>query len=183
MRKNLFSLLVIVLILGMILSSCIKKEGVSLRNLDSSINGTWYDSREDCLLTFNNGNFEGNLNSRYSIMSKGNYTTNNSIITIKITHFKFDMEQKEWIDVSILEKDSMEKWVKMPELRKEWGYDDIYITDEESVEQFARTIDRSLDRAWGNTKNTLSKTLPYSLSGITLTLSFEGEPKAFTRVN
>jgi hypothetical protein len=98
-KKSWLGILVMVLVFGMAVIGCNNDpdNGNGSDNngggssgggggTDSALNGTWERTSDDYEFTLNNGNFEGRFKDVISA-DKGTYTTNNGIMTMKITHW------------------------------------------------------------------------------------------------
>ncbi|GBU29271.1 hypothetical protein R84B8_02835 [Treponema sp. R8-4-B8] len=83
-RKNWLGILVIVLVFGMTVFGCEDDSG----GTDPALNGTWVmdnmPTGSTAEYTFNNGNYEAQMNG--TPQGKGTYTTSGNKITITITH-------------------------------------------------------------------------------------------------
>jgi len=179
----------------------------SIRGIDSSINGTWVweNGYEKLEFILNNGNFE---EFGPNDGMKGTYTTKDGIITKKTTHINWgDRDEIYWININDLEKYIKEGVKNSIELQRSQTMDQIkHLTDmfdgniPEDVNEIIRSLEEylnSFDEIFIsedtnrqlenhiNYINSLERPMPYSISGITLTVYYPdfGEQIALTKRN
>jgi len=158
MVKKLFKLeiLVVMLVFGTMVIGCVKSDNKLSNNLDKEINGTWVGYREGYKAEyhFDNGKFElfFIFDGKNFPHHKGTYTTNEGVITLEPTHVPVDYDNEGWITTKEYENN----------LRAE-GYSKEEIAEQMKLYEFVKT------------------NIPYSVSGITLTISINGEPIELTK--
>ena len=103
MAKRNFGIgvLAIVLVFGMAVIGC--DNDLTNGGTDPALNGTWglifEEWEEEILITFNNGNFEQLVFSaeRQKGGMRGTFTTNNGVLTMRLTHVFMCRYEAEWI--------------------------------------------------------------------------------------
>ncbi len=154
-----------------------------------SINGIWVssDSVDPELFTLDNGNFEHFLGS--SLTTKGTYTLDGNNISLTTTHVHGDMLNEVESFELIVEESFESKWYPaadiqpllqalLQELQASWqNFQDLYggYISEDEMQAINEMMQGYFDKMFS------TQTFAYSVNGDTLTLTFDGEPTAFTR--
>jgi hypothetical protein len=130
--------------------------------LDTALNGTWTYTEEDLSLTYtmNNGAWEATTSSEgLTLKTKGTYTTSSNRITLRGTHI-FGGGYLE----DVLPE---EKWYSEADIRNALRNEGLSNAE---INEFMRDLQFT------------SSTIPYSVSGNTLTFTMDGESVIFTKV-